>query len=176
VRRPTRYSQTPRTAAARAPGTSPATSCCRGACAARSGTPYVTRHFQYTFADDGVWRNARYYSPGWSTWAAVAVVHPGAVEEELRLYAAQTQPGRRILVLAWSREVELLFVRPCSHRQITRQRKRMAGPAPARSADRNGCSAGWTRHGEEGHRFNCLEWESSAVMAPTGYSRQLLLG
>jgi hypothetical protein len=97
-------------------------------------------------------------------------------EEELRLYAAQTQPGRRILVLAWSREVELLFVRPCSHRQITRQRKRMAGPAPARSADRNGCSAGWTRHGEEGHRFDCLEWESSAVMAPTGYSRQLLLG
>ncbi|PUZ65309.1 hypothetical protein GQ55_3G213500 [Panicum hallii var. hallii] len=34
---------------------------------------YVTRHFRYTFANDAVRRSARYYSPGWRTWAAVAV-------------------------------------------------------------------------------------------------------
>jgi cyclic nucleotide gated channel, plant len=34
---------------------------------------YVTRHFRYTFANDRVRRSARYYSPGWRTWAAVAV-------------------------------------------------------------------------------------------------------
>jgi len=34
---------------------------------------YVTRHFRYTFAKDAVRRSARYYSPGWRTWAAVAV-------------------------------------------------------------------------------------------------------
>ncbi|OEL37008.1 Cyclic nucleotide-gated ion channel 4 [Dichanthelium oligosanthes] len=34
---------------------------------------YVTRHFRYTFTNDKVRRSARYYSPGWRTWAAVAV-------------------------------------------------------------------------------------------------------
>ncbi|PAN28134.1 hypothetical protein PAHAL_5G133300 [Panicum hallii] len=34
---------------------------------------YVTRHFRYTFTNDRVRRSARYYSPGWRTWAAVAV-------------------------------------------------------------------------------------------------------
>ncbi|KAL6839223.1 hypothetical protein ACP4OV_030895 [Aristida adscensionis] len=34
---------------------------------------YVTRHFRYTFANERVRRSARYYSPGWRTWAAVAV-------------------------------------------------------------------------------------------------------
>ena len=34
---------------------------------------YVTRHFRYTFAKDAVRRSARYYSPGWRTWAAVDV-------------------------------------------------------------------------------------------------------
>ena len=34
---------------------------------------YVTRHFRYTFANDAVRHSARYYSPGWRTWAAVAV-------------------------------------------------------------------------------------------------------
>ncbi|CAN6341487.1 unnamed protein product [Urochloa humidicola] len=34
---------------------------------------YVTQHFRYTFANDKVRRSARYYSPGWRTWAAVAV-------------------------------------------------------------------------------------------------------
>ncbi|KAK3138345.1 hypothetical protein QOZ80_5AG0367600 [Eleusine coracana subsp. coracana] len=34
---------------------------------------YVTQHFRYTFINDRVRRSARYYSPGWRTWAAVAV-------------------------------------------------------------------------------------------------------
>ncbi|XP_039814068.1 cyclic nucleotide-gated ion channel 4-like [Panicum virgatum] len=34
---------------------------------------YVTRNFRYTFTNDRVRRSARYYSPGWRTWAAVAV-------------------------------------------------------------------------------------------------------
>ncbi|CAL4902389.1 unnamed protein product [Urochloa decumbens] len=34
---------------------------------------YVTQHFRYTFANEKVRRSARYYSPGWRTWAAVAV-------------------------------------------------------------------------------------------------------
>ncbi|TKW17126.1 hypothetical protein SEVIR_5G345300v4 [Setaria viridis] len=34
---------------------------------------YVTQHFRYTFTNDRVRRSARYYSPGWRTWAAVAV-------------------------------------------------------------------------------------------------------
>ncbi|CAL4947107.1 unnamed protein product [Urochloa decumbens] len=34
---------------------------------------YVTRHFRYTFTNEKVRRSARYYSPGWRTWAAVAV-------------------------------------------------------------------------------------------------------
>nr|ACR37511.1 unknown [Zea mays] len=34
---------------------------------------YVTQHFRYTFTNDKVRRSARYYSPGWRTWAAVAV-------------------------------------------------------------------------------------------------------
>ncbi|KAK1698026.1 hypothetical protein QYE76_014723 [Lolium multiflorum] len=34
---------------------------------------YVTQHFRYTFTNDKVGRSARYYSPGWRTWAAVAV-------------------------------------------------------------------------------------------------------
>ncbi|KAF9594888.1 hypothetical protein IFM89_035049 [Coptis chinensis] len=34
---------------------------------------YVTQHFRYTFVSEKVKRSARYYSPGWRTWAAVAV-------------------------------------------------------------------------------------------------------
>ncbi|XP_023641170.1 cyclic nucleotide-gated ion channel 4 [Capsella rubella] len=34
---------------------------------------YVTQHFRYTFVNEKVKRSARYYSPGWRTWAAVAV-------------------------------------------------------------------------------------------------------
>ncbi|XP_040380658.1 cyclic nucleotide-gated ion channel 4-like isoform X1 [Oryza brachyantha] len=34
---------------------------------------YVTQHFRYTFTNDRVRWSARYYSPGWRTWAAVAV-------------------------------------------------------------------------------------------------------
>ncbi|GJM92930.1 hypothetical protein PR202_ga09438 [Eleusine coracana subsp. coracana] len=34
---------------------------------------YVTQHFRYTFTNEKVRRSARYYSPGWRTWAAVAV-------------------------------------------------------------------------------------------------------
>ncbi|XP_062223210.1 cyclic nucleotide-gated ion channel 4-like [Phragmites australis] len=34
---------------------------------------YVTQHFRYTFTKEKVRRSARYYSPGWRTWAAVAV-------------------------------------------------------------------------------------------------------
>lgn len=34
---------------------------------------YVTQHFRYTFVNDKVKRSARYYSPGWRTWAAVAI-------------------------------------------------------------------------------------------------------
>ncbi|KAI3981408.1 hypothetical protein MKX01_021531 [Papaver californicum] len=34
---------------------------------------YVTQHFRYTFVNEKVNRSARYYSPGWRTWAAVAV-------------------------------------------------------------------------------------------------------
>ncbi|KAM3405112.1 hypothetical protein ACQJBY_007917 [Aegilops geniculata] len=34
---------------------------------------YVTQHFRYTFTNERVRRSARYYSPGWRTWAAVAV-------------------------------------------------------------------------------------------------------
>ncbi|XP_042494567.1 cyclic nucleotide-gated ion channel 4 isoform X1 [Macadamia integrifolia] len=34
---------------------------------------YVTQHFRYTFVNEKVRRSARYYSPGWRTWAAVAV-------------------------------------------------------------------------------------------------------
>ncbi|CAD6333315.1 unnamed protein product [Miscanthus lutarioriparius] len=34
---------------------------------------YVTQHFRYTFTNDKVRHSARYYSPGWRTWAAVAV-------------------------------------------------------------------------------------------------------
>ncbi|KAK2984723.1 hypothetical protein RJ640_004548 [Escallonia rubra] len=34
---------------------------------------YVTQHFRYTFAKEKVKRSARYYSPGWRTWAAVAI-------------------------------------------------------------------------------------------------------
>ncbi|KAJ3677263.1 hypothetical protein LUZ60_002987 [Juncus effusus] len=34
---------------------------------------YVTQHFRYTFMNEKVKRSARYYSPGWRTWAAVAV-------------------------------------------------------------------------------------------------------
>jgi len=34
---------------------------------------YVTQHFRYTFVSDKVKRSARYYSPGWRTWAAVAI-------------------------------------------------------------------------------------------------------
>ncbi|CAL9130186.1 unnamed protein product [Musa textilis] len=34
---------------------------------------YVTEHFRYTFASERVKRSARYYSPGWRTWAAVAI-------------------------------------------------------------------------------------------------------
>ncbi|CAN1292812.1 Cyclic nucleotide-gated ion channel 4 [Linum perenne] len=34
---------------------------------------YVTQHFRYTFVKEKVKRSARYYSPGWRTWAAVAI-------------------------------------------------------------------------------------------------------
>ncbi|OIW11507.1 hypothetical protein TanjilG_26873 [Lupinus angustifolius] len=34
---------------------------------------YVTQHFSYTFVKEKVMRSARYYSPGWRTWAAVAI-------------------------------------------------------------------------------------------------------
>ncbi|KAJ8459716.1 hypothetical protein OPV22_032642 [Ensete ventricosum] len=34
---------------------------------------YVTQHFRYTFVSERVKRSARYYSPGWRTWAAVAI-------------------------------------------------------------------------------------------------------
>lgn len=34
---------------------------------------YVTQHFRYTFLNEKVRRSARYYSPGWRTWAAVAI-------------------------------------------------------------------------------------------------------
>ncbi|KAJ4761289.1 hypothetical protein LUZ62_071664 [Rhynchospora pubera] len=34
---------------------------------------YVTQHFRYTFLNEKVKRSARYYSPGWRTWAAVAI-------------------------------------------------------------------------------------------------------
>ncbi|KAJ4981293.1 hypothetical protein NE237_032130 [Protea cynaroides] len=34
---------------------------------------YVTQHFRSTFANDKMRRSARYYSPGWRTWAAVAI-------------------------------------------------------------------------------------------------------
>lgn len=34
---------------------------------------YVTQHFRYTFVSEKVKRSARYYSPGWRTWATVAI-------------------------------------------------------------------------------------------------------
>ncbi|OVA08008.1 Cyclic nucleotide-binding domain [Macleaya cordata] len=34
---------------------------------------YVTQHFRYTFVNEKVKRSARYYSPGWRTWASVAI-------------------------------------------------------------------------------------------------------
>lgn len=34
---------------------------------------YVTQHFRYTFVNERVRRSARYYSPAWRTWAAVAI-------------------------------------------------------------------------------------------------------
>ncbi|KAG4968932.1 cyclic nucleotide-gated ion channel 4-like [Glycine soja] len=34
---------------------------------------YVTQHFRYTFVNEKVKRSARYYSPAWRTWAAVAI-------------------------------------------------------------------------------------------------------
>ncbi|XP_008812641.2 cyclic nucleotide-gated ion channel 4 [Phoenix dactylifera] len=34
---------------------------------------YVTQHFRYTFVSEKLRRSARYYSPGWRTWAAVAI-------------------------------------------------------------------------------------------------------
>ncbi|KAK9152152.1 hypothetical protein Syun_010461 [Stephania yunnanensis] len=34
---------------------------------------YVTQHFRYTFVKEKVRRSAMYYSPGWRTWAAVAI-------------------------------------------------------------------------------------------------------
>ncbi|AES66743.2 cyclic nucleotide-gated ion channel-like protein [Medicago truncatula] len=34
---------------------------------------YVTQNFRYTFAKENVRRSVRYYSPGWRTWAAVAI-------------------------------------------------------------------------------------------------------
>ncbi|RAL40966.1 hypothetical protein DM860_008664 [Cuscuta australis] len=34
---------------------------------------YVTQHFRHTFVSERVKRSARYYSPGWRTWAAVAI-------------------------------------------------------------------------------------------------------
>ncbi|XP_047334566.1 cyclic nucleotide-gated ion channel 4 [Impatiens glandulifera] len=38
-----------------------------------SDLKYVTQHFRYTFINEKVKRSARYYSPGWRTWAAVAI-------------------------------------------------------------------------------------------------------
>ncbi|XP_039130747.1 cyclic nucleotide-gated ion channel 4 isoform X2 [Dioscorea cayenensis subsp. rotundata] len=38
-----------------------------------SDVKYVTQHFRYTFVNEKVRRSARYYSPGWRTWAAVAI-------------------------------------------------------------------------------------------------------
>nr|XP_043630263.1 cyclic nucleotide-gated ion channel 4-like [Erigeron canadensis] len=34
---------------------------------------YVTHHFRYTFVNEKVKRSARYYSPGWRTWATVTI-------------------------------------------------------------------------------------------------------
>ncbi|GLJ33050.1 hypothetical protein SUGI_0665180 [Cryptomeria japonica] len=34
---------------------------------------YITQHFRYTFLSDKLKRTAKYYSPGWRTWAAVAI-------------------------------------------------------------------------------------------------------
>lgn len=34
---------------------------------------YVTQHFRYTFLSEKLKGTARYYSPGWRTWAAVAI-------------------------------------------------------------------------------------------------------
>ncbi|CAL0310632.1 unnamed protein product [Lupinus luteus] len=34
---------------------------------------YVTQHFRYIFMKEKVKRSARYYSPGWRTWASVAI-------------------------------------------------------------------------------------------------------
>ncbi|KAE8680166.1 Cyclic nucleotide-gated ion channel 4 [Hibiscus syriacus] len=34
---------------------------------------YVTQHFRYTFINEKIQMSARYYSPGWRTWAAVAI-------------------------------------------------------------------------------------------------------
>lgn len=34
---------------------------------------YVTQQFRYTFVSEKVKMSARYYSPGWRTWAAVAI-------------------------------------------------------------------------------------------------------
>ncbi|PKU73600.1 Cyclic nucleotide-gated ion channel 4 [Dendrobium catenatum] len=34
---------------------------------------YVTQHFRYVFLNERVRRSARYYSPAWRTWAAVAI-------------------------------------------------------------------------------------------------------
>ncbi|XP_035835558.1 cyclic nucleotide-gated ion channel 4 isoform X3 [Helianthus annuus] len=34
---------------------------------------YVTQHFRYTFVNEKVKMSARYYSPGWRTWATVAI-------------------------------------------------------------------------------------------------------
>ncbi|CAA6658412.1 unnamed protein product [Spirodela intermedia] len=60
---------------------------------------YVTQHFRYTFVNDKVRRSARYYSPGWRTWAAVAIqltwrrhrhrlTLSSMGEDKLRLYTA----------------------------------------------------------------------------------------
>nr|CAD1841179.1 unnamed protein product [Ananas comosus var. bracteatus] len=38
-----------------------------------SDVKYVTQHFRYTFVNEKVRRSARYYSPGWRMWAAVAI-------------------------------------------------------------------------------------------------------
>lgn len=34
---------------------------------------YVTQHFRYTFENEKVRKSARYYSPGWRTWAVVSI-------------------------------------------------------------------------------------------------------
>ncbi|CAA6658411.1 unnamed protein product [Spirodela intermedia] len=60
---------------------------------------YVTQHFRHTFVNDKVRRSARYYSPGWRTWAAVAIqlawrrhrhrlTLSSMGEDKLRLYTA----------------------------------------------------------------------------------------